>query len=209
MTKVKICGITNLDDARYAVARGADSVGFNFYARSPRYIAPDAARDIIVKVGDEVTTVGVFVNENLDETVRIALDCKIDAIQLHGDESPQFAKQAKQITSLSVIKAFRVGKDFDIESIADYDVEGILIDAFVPALYGGSGQSANLATAQIIAKMHSFVYLAGGLTPKNVADAILTVRPFAVDVASGVESFPGKKDHEKVAEFIDAAKGAL
>lgn len=219
MTLVKICGITNLEDARLAVEFGADLLGFNFYERSPRYIAPGAARDIVTKLRIRYSfrTFGVFVNEPLEDLLGIAVDSNIDAIQLHGDESVAYFEQAHEYSSLAVVKAFRVNKGLSIEDVKEYwndevgefyDLAGVLLDGYSPAVYGGSGEVADWEFAKRASLGTQRVYLAGGLTPENVADAVRTARPFAVDVASGVESSPGKKDRQKMEAFIRNAKNA-
>lgn len=209
MTLVKICGITNAADALAAVKAGANMLGFNFYRRSPRYIAPGSARDVIDKLDGAATAVGVFVNENIYEMARIAMVSNVDMIQLHGDEGPEYCEDALNFTSLNIIKAFRVSRDFDVGLIRDYEVDSILVDAFVAGVYGGTGHLPELDTARLIAEQHPRVYLAGGLNPTNVAEAVRQVHPFAVDVASGVESSPGKKDPNKLKAFIEAAKEAI
>jgi phosphoribosylanthranilate isomerase len=219
MTKVKICGITNLEDALMAVRYGADMLGFNFYPESPRYIAPGASREITKKLTETikrpVRAVGVFVNESLDDVLRIAIDTDITVIQLHGNESPGYFENVHLGSGgLDVIKAFRA-KNLSIEDIECYGIRelaehfemtGVLIDAYSAAVYGGSGEVADWKFAREVSEKFPSVYLAGGLNANNVADAIRAVRPFAVDVASGVESSPGKKDPKKVEAFIRNAK---
>ena len=206
MTKVKICGITDLEDARHAIECGADLLGFNFYDRSPRYISQGAAKDIIAKLKIESRAVGVFVNEKVDRVYDIAISTPINAIQLHGDESPEYVKRLNDWLGLEVIKALRTSDEFDPNGIEDYGDVSILLDAYSLSVYGGSGQVADWEVSKRIVESGRMVYLAGGLTPENVAQAIDVVRPYAVDVASGVESSPGKKDPVKVAEFIDAVR---
>lgn len=219
MVKVKICGITNLEDARIAVENGADFLGFNFYHGSPRYIAPGAARDIATKLDSQfaVRTFGVFVNEPLERLLEITVDSNIDAIQLHGDETIAYSEQAHNNSSLAVVKAFRVNAAITEEKVnvfwkhdveEFYDLAGVLLDGYSPAAYGGSGEVSDWEFARLISINLPRVYLAGGLNPDNVADAVRTVRPYAVDVASGVESSPGKKDPKKLEAFIRNAKNA-
>ena len=219
MTLVKICGITNSEDARLAVECGADLLGFNFYQRSPRYIAPGAARDIEVKLRSQFAfrTLGVFVNESLESLLQITVRSNIDAIQLHGDETIAYFEQAHDYSSLAVVKAFRVDADATVHKVAQYwrqdvgelyELMGVLLDGYSPAVYGGSGEVADWEFARLVSNNIPRVYLAGGLTPENVADAIRAVRPYAVDVASGVESSPGKKDPKKLEAFIKNAKNA-
>ena len=209
MTVVKICGITNLDDARHAVKCGADLLGFNFYERSPRYISPVAARDIIEKLKFDGRTVGVFVNAGVDRIYDITVTTLIDSIQLHGDESPNDVQRLKDGTRLDVIRALRIGSGSDITSVEEYGDVPILVDAFSPNSYGGTGKTADRTISKQLVDSGRTIYLAGGLTPENVREAIQTVRPFGVDVASGVESSPGLKDHQKVSAFIAAAKNAI
>ena len=208
MTLVKICGITNLEDARHAVECGADMLGFNFYSKSPRYISPESARSIIDDVRDKVQTVGVFVNEEIYQIYEATLASKIKTIQLHGDESIDCELEIMVWTGLDVIKAIRTSVPFDERWLdSEYDAS-ILIDSGSPGLFGGTGEKADWTKAKEIASENPHVYLAGGLDCYNVADAIRIVRPYAVDVASGVESSPGKKDPSKVAAFIDAVRKA-
>lgn len=208
MTKVKICGITNLEDALAAVEFGADMLGFNFYEKSPRYISPHAVLSIVNRISDSVTKVGVFVNEETYTVGEIMDLTGLKTIQLHGDESPEYIRELRAESEATIIKAFRVGPAFQVETIADYESDYVLLDAFSPDSYGGTGERFDWKTAKAVATLNPDLYLAGGLTPDNVADAIRTVRPFAVDVASGVESSPGKKDWKKLEAFIRDAKNA-
>ncbi|CAN5330317.1 phosphoribosylanthranilate isomerase [soil metagenome] len=208
MTFIKICGITNLDDARVAAAFGADSLGFNFYTKSPRFIAHGAAREIINEVGESVMTVGVFVNEPVERVQQMASEADIGMIQLHGDETAEYVKEIKKRCGLEVIKAFRISQASEIGMIDDFAADDILLDAYSPILYGGSGETTDWGLARRFAEAHPKVYLAGGLNAENVKIAIKTVRPFAVDVASGVESVNGRKDQKKLEEFIRNAKNA-
>jgi len=207
MTKVKICGITNLEDALLSIEYGADQLGFNFYEKSPRYISLGDARDIIDKLEGGITTVGVFVNELIEEVIRVAIDAKIDAVQLHGSESVQYVADTHSWSGLDVIKAFRVKPNLTKHYIDEFEATAVLLDGYLPGIYGGTGQIADWEFARIMAA-DSKVYLAGGLNPDNVDAAIETVRPFAVDVASGVESSPGRKDPEKVKRFLEAVRKA-
>jgi len=200
--KVKICGITNLDDALQACACGADALGFVFYAKSPRCVTPDVAQAIIAALPPFVTTVGLFVNEQPQTVRAIAGQCGLDIIQLHGDEGPEDCDFAP----LRTIKALRVKDARSLAGHEQFKTSALLLDAWVKDAYGGTGHSFNWELAAEIAKQRPVV-LAGGLTPENVAEAITAVRPYAVDVSSGVESAPGKKDPAKVKAFIDAARG--
>jgi phosphoribosylanthranilate isomerase len=202
MVRVKICGITNLDDALLAVDAGADALGFVFHAKSPRWIVPEQAAEIIKALPPFVLTVGLFVNAGLDFVNATAANCCLDRVQLHGDESPAFCAQV----SRPVIKVFRIKDMASLDLIAGYRVAGYLLDAYSPQAYGGTGLTFNWDIAKEARKFAPII-LAGGLTPDNVRQAVETVGPFAVDVSSGVEASPGRKDPVKVREFIRRAKG--
>lgn len=204
MARVKICGITNLEDALSAVEAGADALGFVFYAASPRHIFPEQATRIISQLPPFVQTVGLFVNEEATAVNEVAALCRLDLVQLHGDESADYCQQI----SRRVLKAFRVRSLTCLDPIKDYRVAGYLLDTFSPSFYGGTGTSFNWEIATEAVKRHQRIILAGGLTPDNVAEAIRQVGPYGVDVSSGVEAGPGKKDREKVREFIRNAKEA-
>ncbi len=206
MTKVKICGITNLEDALVSAKFGADALGFNFYEKSPRYIAPKKAREIIEQLPQEILKVGVFVNESQDKIVKIAEIAKLDALQLHGEETPEFARELKQKTNLEIIKAFRVSPDFAPEDVVQYEVDAILLDAYSPKEHGGTGETFDWEIAKNVRKIFPKMYLAGGLSQENVAGAIFRLKPFAVDVCSGIEKSKGKKDKVKLLDFITKAK---
>ena len=209
MTKVKICGITNLEDARHAVECGADALGFNFYKKSPRYITAKTAAAIIARLPDGVEMIGVFVNEEIDRTIDTAGIAGLDAIQLHGDETPEFVSEIAAKTGLAVIKALRVSPTFDISDVAKYETDAILLDAFSVNQHGGTGKVFDWEIARAISETGRKLYLAGGLSTENVADAIMAVRPYAVDASSLLEISPGRKDHDKVAAFIAAAKETI
>jgi len=201
--KVKICGITRLDDALAAVRLGADALGFNFWPRSKRYLPPDRARAIVRRLPPFVTAVGVFVDPTRDEVLR-ALDASgVGVAQLHGDEPPALCASLP----LPVVKAVRLATSHDLAQLAAYDVQAFLLDA-PSAGYGGSGTTCDWSLAAAVARELPVV-LAGGLSPDNVAEAVRTVRPWAVDVASGVESAPGVKDEERMRRFIEQAKEAV
>jgi len=205
MVKVKICGITNIDDALAAVEFGADMLGFVF-AESPRRISPEKARDIIRNVPPHIITVGLFVNEEAQRVREAAASAGVRAIQLHGDESPEYASGFSP-DALQVIKAFRVAGREDLAPINQYQCDAILLDTKAEGVAGGSGKVFDWE----ILKGAGFgcpVILAGGLTPDNVAQAVERVHPYAVDVSSGVESSPGRKDKELLRRFISSAKGA-
>lgn len=208
MVKVKICGITRLDEAIHAIDHGADMLGFNFYDRSPRYLSPDVAGKIIERLSGHVEKVGVFVNSPATMVSDLANAVGLTAVQLHGSEDSVFIDRLRDLTDALLIKAIRVTPDFNFGSAAEYQVDAILLDAYSADQYGGTGDRFDWSLAAEVRRSVSALYLAGGLTPDNVAKAIRQVRPFAVDVASGVESSPGKKDPEKVEAFIRNAKHA-
>jgi phosphoribosylanthranilate isomerase len=211
MTLVKICGITNLEDAQLAVDLGADMLGFNFYKGSKRYIEPEKAREIIDRLPISSGNVGVFVNESLDKLPEIADFTGVDGLQLHGDEDNLFLDRLRERTKRFTIKAFKVSPGFEVVSVLDWNINYPMFDTYSPDAVGGTGKTfdwENIA-ADIYLWVPETAFLAGGLTPENVAEAIRIVRPYAVDVASGVESSPGKKDPKKVAAFIKAAKEAI
>ncbi len=203
MVEVKICGITNLEDALAAVDAGAGALGFNFYRRSPRFVEPDAARRIIERLPSDVLTVGVFVNEDGPEMVaRIADRASVKAVQLHGDEPPPYCHGLRD---RFVIKALRVGRDFTPESAARYETDAILLDAFAAGVRGGTGQVIDWSLARRTRELVPKLFLAGGLSPENIAGAIAAVQPYAVDACSSLESAPGRKEIERVRAFIAAA----
>jgi len=204
MTLVKICGITNLEDAVEAIDAGADALGFNFYKPSPRYVTPQSAREIIEQLPDAILKVGVFVNEESPDKVRqIATESGITALQLHGDESPDYCHE---LTDQYVIKALAVGHNFDTQLVERYQVNAIMLDTKHNTLRGGTGRAFDWSIAQEISKTVPTLYLAGGLSPENVAGAIETVRPYAVDACSSLEDTPGKKNGERMRAFVAAVR---
>ena len=203
MVKVKICGITNARDARAAVRLGADALGFNFYPRSPRYVKKERARAILAALPPFVTAVGVFVDEDPDEVLAICDYVGMDTAQLHGGERPRVLQA---LSRLKRIKAMSVQSERDIDRLPRYPAEAYLLDAFVPGVPGGTGKTFNWSLARQ-ALRHGPIILAGGLNPLNVAEAVRTVAPYAVDVASGVETEPGVKDRGMMEAFILRAKG--
>lgn len=207
MVKVKICGITNLDDALAAAKFDADMVGFNFYSKSPRYLMQQEAANIATRVPPKVLKVGVFVNATTEEISDIANAVGLEVIQLHGDEDDDFIRIVGHITEKPVIKAFRIDREISINSVLHSDADAVLLDTASIGELGGTGRTFdwNLVGGDLKDKQ---VFLAGGLTPNNVAEAISIVRPYAVDVASGVESSPGRKDAAKMKAFIENAKNA-
>lgn len=206
MTQVKICGITNLEDALAAVEAGAEMLGFNFYRRSPRYIEPPAARRLVEQLPPGVLSVGVFVNEGRpEEVLRLASEAGVGAVQLHGAETPEFCAA---LGGLETIKALRVGGDFRVESVASFRVGAVLLDAYVPGEWGGTGRTFDWGLARRARELAARLILAGGLTPGNVAAAVRAVGPFAVDACSGVEVAPGRKSPDLIRRFVETARGA-
>jgi phosphoribosylanthranilate isomerase len=208
MVKVKICGITNWADARRAIESGADLLGFNFVRTSPRYVTPAKARRMVKKLPGNISAVGVFENESEEAMLEIARSVGLSQLQLHGDESPAMvARLAQNGEHLGVIKALRVKKPFRVAQLAAYKRAGaILLDGFSRQARGGTGKTFDWHLARR-AKRHGRIFLAGGLTPENVGQAIRTARPYAVDVCSGVESRPGKKDALRMRSLVRAVKG--
>jgi phosphoribosylanthranilate isomerase len=207
MTKIKFCGITNLDDAERAVAAGAWAIGLIFWPRSPRRCELDAAVEIAAAVKRRVEVVGVFVNATLDHVAETAEAVGLTMLQLHGDEGPAYCAEAARRTGAKVIKAARVRSRADIQALAPFHTDYHLLDGYTAGVPGGTGETF----AWDIARAHRGripVVLSGGLTHENVAEAIATVHPFAVDVASGTERTPGIKDPEKLEAFAAAVRSA-
>ena len=198
--KVKVCGMTSLKDALVAVEGGADAVGFIFYKKSPRSVTMKTVREIVLELPPFVDTVGVFVDETAEQINKIADYCNLDIIQLHGDESPTFCKKIRR----KVIKAFRIKDMQSVKKISNFQVSGFLLDTFSENLHGGTGKVFDWNLA-LPAKKFGPVIMAGGLTPNNVQQAVRQIRPYGVDVCSGVESEPGIKDHKKVRAFLKNA----
>ncbi|MDF0667529.1 MAG: phosphoribosylanthranilate isomerase [Nitrospira sp.] len=203
--KIKICGITNGEDANVAIRAGADALGFVMYGKSPRFVEPAAARAIVASLPPFVLPVGVFVNEEAERVRALMDECGFALAQLHGDESALYCQNLGR----PVLKAFRLKDSGTLLALAEFqgraNVRGVVIDAFSDQAYGGTGQTVDWTLAQEAARSIP-VILAGGLTPQNVAGAIQMVRPYGVDVSSGVEQSPGKKDHHKLKAFIEAAR---
>jgi len=201
MVRVKICGITRLEDALEASSLGADALGFVFYKKSPRFIEPRQAADVIAKLPPFVKTVGLFVNASMGTIAETVNDCPVDIIQLHGSESPEFCVAMP----LMVIKAFRVQGRDSLAPLYDYigSVHGTLLDAYSKTSPGGTGQTFDW---DVIPNNISNLILAGGLNHQNVAGAVKRVRPYAVDASSGLESAPGIKSHEKMRLFFAALR---
>ena len=196
--KVKICGIRSFEEAEAALDAGADALGFNFWPQSPRYIGPRAAGEVIARLSPMASTVGVFVNEDTRRILEIASDLQLSAVQLHGDESPEYCSR---LASIKTIKAIRVGQDFDLNVIVRYSVAMVLLDSDIKGSYGGTGRRFDWRIA-VEAKRLAPIILAGGINTENVWDAITHVRPAAIDVCSGVESEPGRKDLTKLRSFM-------
>jgi phosphoribosylanthranilate isomerase len=207
MARVKICGITNLEDALLAAALGADALGFIFYPKSPRVVAPETARAIIKQLPPFVTTVGVFVDEEAAKVRDLAARVGLDWLQLHGKESPDYCRSLGR----RIIKGFRIKDQSSLADLAAYRdaAQALLLDTYKKGLPGGTGESFDWQLARE-ARPFGPIILSGGLTPGNVAQAIAIVQPQAVDVASGVEAAPGQKDPAKLRAFFEAvARGQL
>ena len=199
MTKIKICGITNKEDALHAASLNVDMIGFVFYKRSKRYIESKTVRDIVNELPPSMNKVGVFVNEERSRVLEMAEDSDIDTLQFHGDEKPDYCSSFKD--SYKVIKAFRLKAKKDLKNINDYDVDFYMLDTYGPADFGGTGKSFDWK----ILEDHEFlkpVILSGGLNPSNVYKAIGEIAPYGVDVSSGVEAAPGKKDYDLMKKFV-------
>jgi phosphoribosylanthranilate isomerase len=199
VTAIKICGITNIEDACFAAASGADAIGFIFHAPSPRYVTPERAKEIIEKLPHGITKVGVFVNHDAKEVKKIMTLCSLDMVQLHGAESPAFCRRFPRS---QVIKALALRGEDDLAQLREYPIKAMLVDAFDPQRHGGTGEKADWALAARVKELHPLI-LAGGLSLTNIQEAIELVSPDAVDINSGVESAPGRKDHAKVKEIIE------
>ncbi len=201
MVKVKICGITNLEDAQAAAEAGADALGFVFYPDSPRFIDPGTARAIIARLPVFITSVGVFVDESEDLIRRIIREGGIQILQFHGSESPVLCTRFRE----KVIKAIRIKDEDSISEMQMYDVDTFLLDTYLDCAKGGTGKTFNWKYAEM-AKENGRIILSGGLNPSNIGDAVRQLKPYGVDVSSGVEISPGKKDYDKIREFVREAK---
>jgi phosphoribosylanthranilate isomerase len=200
--KVKICGITNLADGMAAAEAGADALGFVFYDQSPRNISVEAAAALIRQLPPLVMKVGLFVNAPEDVVVHAVRECGLNLLQFHGEESPDYCLQF----GLMSMKAFRIRDAASLQALLNYHTDAWLLDAYSPNKLGGTGETFNWDLALEARGWGRPIFLAGGLTAENVAEAVRRARPFAVDVSSGVETAPGRKDHAKVKAFIQAAK---
>jgi len=199
MVKVKICGITDLQDALAAIEFGAHALGFNFYKKSPRYIEPTQAKSLVEALPPLVSLVGVFVDEYSPERVMsVAQAIGISSVQLHGLESPEYVKK---LSGLQVIKAFRVDDQFEVQQMAAYRVNTFLLDGHVAGQFGGTGETFDWDVA-LAAKQQGRIILAGGLSSENVFEAVRKVEPYAVDICSGIESRPGRKDLKKMQDLF-------
>ncbi len=204
--KVKICGITNWTDAQRAVSAGADFLGFNFYPASPRYVTPAKARRIVQRLPKRISAVGVFVNEDENKTIEIARAVGLDRLQLHGEESPATVKRLSR--TFPVIKAVRVRKSFRASQFSRFKhASAFLLDGFDPNHWGGTGKTFDW---RVVPKTNGIVriFLAGGIAPENVGEAIRVASPYAVDVCSGIEARPGKKDPRRMKAFMRAVAEA-
>jgi len=201
---VKICGITNIPDALAAAEAGADAVGLMFCDRSPRNISLTTAVEIARALPPFMIKVGVFVDPAEEMVMRAIGECGLNIVQFHGNETPEFCAQFP----VMVLKAFRIRDAESLKALPEYQTDAWLLDAYSADKQGGTGEKFNWDLAVEAQKFGKPIFLAGGLTPENVADAVRKVQPYAVDVSSGVESAPGKKDHAKVQAFVKAAKSA-
>jgi phosphoribosylanthranilate isomerase len=199
---IKICGITNLADALVSVEAGADILGFVFYERSPRYIPPQVAREIIRRLPASVVKAGVFVNADKERIDSIIGECGLDMLQFHGEERPEYCLRF----GLRTMKAFRIRGPESLRMLRDYGTDAWLLDAYTPGAQGGTGERFDWDLAVEAGSWGRPIFLAGGLTPSNVATALRQVHPSGVDVSSGVEAAPGRKDARKVKSFIAAVR---
>jgi len=198
IVKVKICGITNYEDAAAAVDMGADLLGFNFYPKSPRFITPEKAAEIINKLPGFIDIAGVFVNASLEQ-IRETMDlCQLNWVQLHGDEDPEFCNSFLSL-NVKTMKALRVKDQSDIQQAENYFTDAILLDAFHPEKYGGTGLTFDW---NIVGHINKRIFLAGGINPDNATEAI-KLGVYGIDVCSGIEAEPGKKDHEKMRKLFE------
>jgi phosphoribosylanthranilate isomerase len=204
--QIKICGVTNLKDARACAELGANMIGFNFYRQSPRYIEPGVARRIIEALPPRVCAVGVFVDASTEEIRNTVVPTGLRCLQLHGRASPDLCSELAR--EFRVIRAFSTNPQFQPEQASLLSDCDVLIDAYHPNLHGGTGLTCDWLAARTIRAIARFLILSGGLTKQNVGKAIATVEPHAVDVCSGIESAPGVKDHQALEDFITAVRTA-
>jgi phosphoribosylanthranilate isomerase len=203
LVKVKICGITNLEDALASVDAGCDALGFVFYKKSSRYVIPQKAKDIIKQLPPHIIKIGVFVDAPEDRVKRIAKLCHLDILQLHGDESPEFCQKFK---NYRIIKAFRIKDKIDLPKILRYRTFAYLFDTYAKSKIGGTGKKFNWRLLENLSGIKKPIFLSGGLNEKNVQEAIKLIRPDWVDISSSVEIRPGEKNHKRVRNFIHAAR---
>lgn len=197
--QVKICGITNITDAKVAVDLGVDLIGFNFYKKSPRYIEPQQAKEIAMALPSFVETVGLFVDSSIDEIRDIGSHSWLNWVQLHGDQDVKFCEELSSCLSVKIIKAIRVRAAEDIKKITEFNVDAILLDAWDDTKYGGTGKQFDWS---FLNKTNSDYFLGGGVNADNI-DKALELGVYGVDICSGVESEPGLKDHKKMKEIFD------
>ena len=202
IVKVKICGITNYEDAAAATDMGADLLGFNFYPKSPRYVTLRKAADIISRLPAFIDVAGVFVNAMFEQVQEIIGDCNLNWVQLHGDENPQFCRSFLTL-NVKTMKAIRVKDQSDIQQAENFFTDAILLDAFDPKKYGGTGLTFDW---NIVGHINKRVFLAGGIDPGNVAAAI-KLGVYGIDICSGIEAEPGKKDHQKMKKLFENIRG--
>lgn len=198
MIRVKICGITTIEDALFCIAEGVCALGFNFYLKSPRYIDPLKANEIIRQLPPFVSAVGLFVNEDINSVENIIKLSGIDTVQFHGDETADYCRHFKGIR---IIKAFRIKKKDDMKIIFGYDVNGYLLDSYHPRLYGGTGLAFSWDILKSLSNKDRII-VAGGIKPDNVANLLQNVTPYGIDICSGVEKKPGLKDKTKIKEMM-------
>ncbi|MFH1191444.1 MAG: phosphoribosylanthranilate isomerase [Candidatus Omnitrophota bacterium] len=203
MVRVKVCGITNLEDALASFFAGADALGFVFYKKSPRYILPHKAANISRILPKKIKRVGVFVNEKVPSVKKIAKLCGLDLLQFHGQESPEYCKKFK---GYQVVKAFRINKQEDLAGVSEYKTFAYLFDSFSKAKLGGTGNKFNWKILAQAVRMKPVVFVSGGLTVGNVSEAIKLLKPDWVDVSSSLEIKPGKKDQRKIQKFMQAVR---
>jgi len=206
VVKVKICGITNLEDARASVKGGCDALVFVFYKKSSRYITPEKAKEIIRALPRNVTKIGVFVNAKEKSIKNIAKLCNLDILQFHGNETPEFCAK---FNGYKIIKAFRIKDKIDLSKILKYKTFAYLFDAFAKSKFGGTGKRFNWDLLKYLEDIKQPIFISGGLTEKNVRKAIESAHPEWVDVSSSLEIGPGKKDRKKVKKFIQEARGKV
>ncbi len=203
MVKVKICGITNLENALNSVKAGCNALGFVFYRKSPRYITPEKANQIIKHIPPHILKIGVFVNAKEKAIKRTAKLCNLDMLQFHGTESPEFCKKFK---GYKIIKAFRVKDKIELKNLLNYKTFAYLFDTFVKSKVGGTGKKFNWALVKHLKGLRKPIFLSGGLNAQNVTEAIKQVCPDWIDVSTSVEIKPGKKDYKKVKKFITTVR---